>query len=63
MMVFFQGHLEYTETTLLKEYRRDVDRFIHGRQPHHPTLPCGYFTAEGAAALDEFKARALAGSA
>jgi homoserine O-succinyltransferase/O-acetyltransferase len=59
-LLFFQGHPEYEDTTLLKEYRRDVGRFLTGQQPHYPTLPCGYFSAEAAAALSAFRARALA---
>ena len=44
MLVFLQGHPEYEERTLLKEYQRDVQRFIGGQQPVYPTLPAGYFS-------------------
>ena len=37
LFIFFQGHPEYEETTLLREYRRDVGRFLRGQQPHYPT--------------------------
>ncbi len=43
LFIFFQGHPEYEETTLLREYRRDVGRFLRGQQPHYPTLPHEYF--------------------
>ena len=59
-LLFFQGHPEYEDATLLKEYRRDVGRFLSGQQPHYPTLPCGYFSAEASAVLNAFRARALA---
>ncbi len=59
LLVFFQGHPEYEETTLLKEYRRDVGRFVRGQQPQYPVLPHGYFTPESEAALNEFRMRAL----
>ncbi len=59
LLVFFQGHPEYEEATLLKEYRRDVGRFLRGQQPHYPALPHGYFSAEAAAQLNEFRVRAL----
>jgi homoserine O-succinyltransferase/O-acetyltransferase len=59
-MLFFQGHPEYEATTLLKEYRRDVGRFLGGQQPRYPTLPCGYFSTEATAALSAFRDRALA---
>jgi homoserine O-succinyltransferase/O-acetyltransferase len=57
--LFFQGHPEYERTTLFKEYRRDVGRFLSGEQPSYPPLPCRYFSAEAAAALREFQERAL----
>jgi homoserine O-succinyltransferase/O-acetyltransferase len=60
LMLFFQGHPEYEERTLLKEYRRDVGRYLNGQQSRYPTLPQGYLTAEASAALEAFKARALA---
>lgn len=60
LLVFFQGHPEYQETTLLREYRRDVGRYLNGTQAHYPTLPHGYLSAEAAALLEAFKSRALA---
>ena len=60
LMLFFQGHPEYEDTTLLKEYRRDVGRFLNAQQPHYPTLPVGYLSAAATALLDEFRQRALA---
>jgi homoserine O-succinyltransferase len=60
LMLFFQGHPEYEATTLLKEYRRDVGRFLSGQQAHYPTLPHGYLSAAAAAALEQFKQQALA---
>jgi homoserine O-succinyltransferase len=59
-MVFFQGHPEYEDTSLLKEYRRDVGRFLRGQQPHYPTLPQGYFAPESAGVLEDFRQQALA---
>jgi homoserine O-succinyltransferase/O-acetyltransferase len=58
-LLFFQGHPEYEDTTLLKEYRRDVARFLSGQQEHYPTLPCGYFSAEATAVLSGFRTQAL----
>jgi homoserine O-succinyltransferase/O-acetyltransferase len=59
-LLFFQGHPEYEDTTLLKEYRRDVGRYLNGQQPHYPTVPRGYLSAEAAELLAEFRDRALA---
>jgi homoserine O-succinyltransferase len=60
LLLFFQGHPEYEATTLLKEYRRDVGRYLNGQQSHYPTLPCGYLPAEATATLNAFAERALA---
>ena len=60
LLLFFQGHPEYEEATLLKEYRRDVGRFLSGEQPHYPTLPSGYLSADATAAVIAFRERALA---
>lgn len=60
LLLFFQGHPEYEDTTLLKEYRRDVGRYLSGQQPHYPTLPRGYLSPEAAALLAEFREAALA---
>lgn len=60
LLVFLQGHPEYEPTTLLKEYRRDVGRFLRGQQPHYPTQPKGYFSAAAAAELDAFERQARA---
>jgi homoserine O-succinyltransferase len=59
MLLFFQGHPEYEDTTLLKEYGRDVSRFLSAQQPHYPTLPAGYFSPESAALLDSFREQAM----
>ena len=41
--LFFQGHPEYAAETLLREYLRDVGRFLRGEQELHPAPPSGYF--------------------
>jgi homoserine O-succinyltransferase/O-acetyltransferase len=55
LLVFFQGHPEYDERALLKEYQRDVGRFISGEYREYPAPPPGYFTPEGLALLSEFE--------
>jgi homoserine O-succinyltransferase/O-acetyltransferase len=60
LLLFFQGHPEYQDTTLLKEYRRDVGRYLSGQQPHYPTLPDGYLFADATVALEAFRETALA---
>jgi homoserine O-succinyltransferase len=60
LLVFFQGHPEYEETTLLREYRRDVGRFLRGQQAHYPALPRGYFGPAALELLSAFETRARA---
>ena len=58
LSVFFQGHPEYDADTLMREYYRDVGRFLNGRRAHHPNTPTGYFDLEVEAALAELSWRA-----
>ena len=58
LFVFLQGHPEYESTTLLKEYRRDIGRFLRGLQPQYPGAPQGYFAPDTAELLNRFQARA-----
>jgi homoserine O-succinyltransferase len=58
LLLFFQGHPEYEETTLLKEYRRDVGRYLSGQLSHYPTLAVGYFPDASVAALLAFREQA-----
>src|SRR5579863_9021383 len=60
LFVHFQGHPEYGPRTLLKEYRRDIKRFLRQERDSYPTLPHGYFTASAAQLLAEFREIALA---
>src|SRR6185312_16094886 len=60
LFIFFQGHPEYEEVTLLREYRRDVGRFLRGQQAHYPTLPHEYFPSQAIEMLNAFEKRALA---
>ncbi len=55
LMVCFQGHPEYESLTLLKEYRRDVGRYLRHEQPAWPTLPHGYFNAEALRLIEAFR--------
>jgi homoserine O-succinyltransferase len=60
LLVFFQGHPEYEPDTLLREYRRDVARFLKGERDTYPDMPHGYFNATISDALTRFRALALA---
>jgi homoserine O-succinyltransferase len=41
--VFFQGHPEYDDISLLKEYKREVMRFYRGEMTDYPPFPENYF--------------------
>jgi homoserine O-succinyltransferase len=45
LFLFFQGHPEYDSDTLLREYRRDVGRYIKGESQTYPSMPQNYFDA------------------
>ncbi|WP_210418582.1 homoserine O-succinyltransferase MetA [Aliikangiella coralliicola] len=42
-LVFFQGHPEYDDFSLLKEYKREIDRWLSGQRGDYPPFPQNYF--------------------
>ena len=58
LFVHFQGHPEYFSRTLLKEYRRDIRRFLTRERESYPSRPHGYFDSEAVKLLDEFRQNA-----
>jgi len=62
LFVHFQGHPEYEARTLLKEYRRDIKRFLRRERETYPSMPCGYFDAAATSLLANFRERALSDS-
>lgn len=58
VVVFCQGHPEYSTLSLLREYRRDVRRYLLGDRREYPSVPEGYLSDEAAAALEAFASRA-----
>src|SRR5580700_10256796 len=59
LFVHFQGHPEYGAQTLLKEYRRDIKRFLRAERETYPSMPKGYFDATAASLFTEFRDIAL----
>jgi homoserine O-succinyltransferase len=57
--VLVQGHPEYSTTSLLREYRRDLQRFLRGERHSIPAIPVGYFDDESHRLLVGFEARVL----
>ena len=62
-IVFFQGHPEYDTVSLLKEYKRELTRFVKGERQDYPPFPENYFTRKIEAMLEEHKERVLAARA
>jgi homoserine O-succinyltransferase len=58
-VLLMQGHPEYNQLTLLREYRRDVRRYLSGEQGSYPQIPFGYVDGEGTAALEAFRDEVL----
>ncbi|MGH9044406.1 MAG: homoserine O-acetyltransferase/O-succinyltransferase family protein [Acidimicrobiales bacterium] len=60
LKVLLQGHPEYSPTTLLAEYRRDVRRFLEGSAMTYPEVPVGYLRSEAMEMLESFRHTAMA---
>jgi len=59
LFVCIQGHPEYEEDTLLKEYRRDVKRYLKCESDTYPTMPHDYFDEQSVAAYLALQERAM----
>jgi homoserine O-succinyltransferase/O-acetyltransferase len=59
LFLFLQGHLEYDAAALLREYRRDIGRYLAFYSDNYPEIPCGYFSDDTTHTLLEFRERAL----
>ncbi len=53
-IVYLQGHPEYDLNSLLKEYKREVFRFIRGERADYPPHPDHYFNKEAGLIADTF---------
>ena len=56
-IVYFQGHPEYDAVSLLKEYKREVSRYLHGELEAAPAYPENFFSAEAIEIADRFIAQ------
>ena len=59
-IVYFQAHPEYDHHSLLKEYKREVGRFIGGEREDYPPHPDNYFVGEAADLVDHYQQVAMA---
>lgn len=55
LFVFLQGHPEYDPDALLREYRRDVLRYLERSSEIYPRIPDNVVSADVAAALAAFE--------
>jgi homoserine O-succinyltransferase/O-acetyltransferase len=60
LWLFCQGHPEYEGPDLLREYRRDVGRFLSGQRATYPELPRDYFQESEIEVLRAFRQQAIA---
>lgn len=54
-IVYFQGHPEYDTISLLKEYKREVNRFISGEREDYPPYPEHYFNDTAQAIAERYR--------
>lgn len=59
LWLFCQGHPEYEGPDLLREYRRDVGRFLSGQRATYPELPRSYFRENEIQMLLAFRQQAM----
>jgi homoserine O-succinyltransferase len=57
--VYFQGHPEYDAYSLLKEYKREVFRYLHEEIDAPPPYPEQYFSFEARSIAEKFLKEAL----
>jgi homoserine O-succinyltransferase len=60
LFVFLQGHPEYETFALLRDYHREIRRFVRGEQEFYPVMPRGYFNSRTRRKLQSFRSKAIA---
>ena len=53
-IIYFQGHPEYDTNSLLKEYKREVLRFLNGELHQPPPFPENYFSESAGHIAERF---------
>lgn len=53
-MIYFQGHPEYDKNSLLKEYKRELLRYLAGELESPPPFPENYFPADATRIAEQF---------
>jgi homoserine O-succinyltransferase len=52
--VYFQGHPEYDIISLLKEYKREISRYLRREREDYPPFPDHYFSDEARSMLERY---------
>ena len=58
-IIFCQGHPEYDANSLMKEYKREIGRYLFEDLKTYPPKPKNYFNKLNCAILDEYQDRAV----
>ncbi len=58
-IIFFQGHPEYDLSSLLKEYKRELARYLSGELDEAPPFPENYFSTEVGERVQGYLAQVL----
>ena len=53
--VYFQGHPEYDDISLLKEYKREIIRYVVGDIDEYPPVPLNYFNEQAMQRIADYK--------
>lgn len=61
--VYFQGHPEYDIVSLMKEYKREINRYLRREREDYPAFPENYFCKQAQAILEDYKRKLLAAEA
>jgi homoserine O-succinyltransferase/O-acetyltransferase len=59
LLIFVQGHPEYEAETLLREYRRDIGRYLRTERSTYPERPRHYFETTARERVQAYRQRAL----
>lgn len=59
-LVLMQGHPEYDDVSLLKEYKREVRLFGEGLRENYPPIPDSILEAEGLSILENYRVAVVA---
>lgn len=57
-LLFCQGHPEYDPATPVREYHRDIRRFLDGERGDYPAMPRNYFSQGETRLLEAFREKA-----